>query len=133
MFEIFMKTHIAFILILALLIIRNLYVLYTEENFIQLAKKVRFPTPIFHALIAITFFTGTLIITMFKTFDILVVLMIASTLFIMIAEIKRYKKIRVIRSKDYKEQEEFKVFAKKIYFIDLGIIFALFVLSKVLS
>lgn len=132
MYEIFIKTHIAFILLLTLIIIRNLYLLYFEGNFITLAKKIRFPTPIFHSLIAINFFTGVLIIVLFSGFNFFILFMIASTLFIMIAEIKRYKKIRVIRSKDFELQAEFKEFAKKIYLIDLGLIFGIFILNYII-
>lgn len=138
MFSVTTKVHIFFILALAIIIIRNLMILLTEKNFITLAKKIRFPTAMFHTLIAVTFFTGILLMTLPYTYDLgtdvkfnlLSIVMIAFTLFIMIAEIKRYKKLRVIKSGDKEKQEEFKKFAKKIYIIDLVLIFSLFLLYK---
>lgn len=113
-------------------------ILYSESNFITLARKIKFPTAMFHTLIAITFFTGILLMSLPYTYDlgtntkfnILSIVMIIFTLFIMVAEIKRYKKLRVIKSIEVAKQQEFIKFAKKIYIIDLILIFSIFLIYK---
>ena len=45
-------------------------------------------------------------------------------------KIKRYKKMRVIKTLDIQLQEEFVVFAKKIAFIQLGLLMSTFIISK---
>lgn len=126
--------HIILIVSLFFVIARNLYLLLTEQNFITLAKKIRFITPIFHLLIAGILFSGIVIQFYYRDFDnIPIYVMIFATIFVMVAEIKRYKKQRVITSTEYQLQEEFKTFAKKIYFIDLGIIIVIYVLAEALK
>ncbi len=140
MFEFTINVHIIFILALAILMIRNLTILFFEENFIKLAKKIRFPTAMLHSLIAINFFTGILLMSfpiaynlpIDSNFYIMSFIMIAITLFIMIAEIKRYKRIRVIKSTETKLQQEFIKFAKKIYIIDLILIVSIFLIYKII-
>jgi len=49
----------------------------------------------------------------------------------MVLEIKRYKKMRVIRSGDTELQEEFRVFATKIYKAELAVLIFTFIVSKI--
>jgi hypothetical protein len=57
--------------------------------------------------------------------------MIPTTLFLMITEIKRYKKLRVIRLDEKEKQEEFKIFAKKIYTMQIIAIVIMYVVAKI--
>jgi hypothetical protein len=59
-----------------------------------------------------------------------VILMIAATIFVMVTEIKRYKKMRVIKLDQTEKQEEFRAFAKKIAFMQLLALMLTFVISK---
>lgn len=122
--------HLFFIFALAILIVRNLIILSFEANFIKLAKKIRFPTPAFHFLIASIMFTGVLLITLMQSFNISILLMSIFTIVIMVLEIKRYKKLRVIKTQDIELQTQFKKFAYKIYIIDLILIGVIFLVES---
>jgi hypothetical protein len=138
MFGVTIKVHLFFILMLLVLIVRNLIILYTESNFIILAKKIRFPTAMLHTLMAVTFFTGILLMSLPYTYNLSVkfnplsIVMIIFTIFIMLAEIKRYKKLRVIESGEIKKQQEFIKFAKTIYILDVILIFSIFFIHKLM-
>jgi hypothetical protein len=126
------QVHIFFIVLIFFFIVRNLYLVLTIKEFIPLAKKLKFMTPAFHGVIAAILYTGITIQFFYRDFEsISIYLMIAATIFIMVAEIKRYKKMRVIKSDDLNAQEAFRAFAKKIYFVDLLLIIAIYILGLV--
>jgi hypothetical protein len=49
----------------------------------------------------------------------------------MILEIKRYKKMRIITSKDIKRQDEFVIYAKKIYTTEILVVIVVYIISKI--
>jgi len=57
--------------------------------------------------------------------------MLATTIFIMVLEIKRYKKMRVIKVAEIEKQQEFRVFAKKIYMMEISAVVFTYVISKI--
>ena len=124
-------THNTAIFALLCLIIYHFAVVSKTFDFITLAKKLRFTTPIFHSINAFVVYSGAVVSAYMKIFDFTVVLMMFTSLFLMISEIKRYKKMRVILSNDSKQQDEFKFFAKKIYILQLIAIFAVYIISKI--
>lgn len=124
-------THNMVILSIFVLINYHYYVVSQTKNYIQLAKKLKFTTPLFHAINAFIVYTGVIVSAYARAFDWTVLIMIGASIFLMVSEIKRYKKMRVILSTDIDAQEAFKLFAKKIYIYQMITIVAVFILSKV--
>lgn len=124
-------THNIVIFTIVALINYHFYVVSTATSFISLAKKLRISTPFFHAINAFIIYTGAVVSAYAKNFDWTVLLMIGASIFLMVSEIKRYKKMRVILSSDVKAQEEFKIFAKQIYTYQLLAIVLVFIISKI--
>lgn len=124
-------THNIAIFALLCLILYHFVIVSKTTDFISLSKKLRFTTPIFHSINAFVVYSGAVVSAYMKIFDFTVVLMMFASLFLMISEIKRYKKMRVILSNDSKQQDEFKFFAKKIYILQLIAIFAVYIISKI--
>lgn len=122
--------NISIFAILAL-IIYHYYVVSKVESFVQLAKKLKFTTPLFHSINAFTVYTGMVLSAYSKIFDFTTFIMITASLFLMISEIKRYKKMRVITSADEVSQTEFKIFAKKIYKMQLAMIFIIYAICEI--
>ncbi len=126
------STHIATIFLLLGIMIFNYTSLSRYTNFIALTKQLKFMTPLFHFLNATLAYTGMIVSAYSHDVSVTVVLMSATTIFVMILEIKRYKKMRIIRSTDIKEQEEFIVFAKKIYVMEIGALIFTYIISKLI-
>lgn len=124
-------THNIAIFALLCLILYHFVIVSKTTDFISLAKKLKFTTPIFHSINAFVVYTGAVVSAYVKIFDFTVILMVFASLFLMISEIKRYKKMRVILSNDSKQQDEFKIFAKKIYIFQLIAIFTVYIISKI--
>ena len=124
-------THNIAIFALLCLILYHFVIVSKTTDFISLAKKLKFTTPIFHSINAFMVYTGAVVSAYVKIFDFTVILMVFASLFLMISEIKRYKKMRVILSNDSKQQDEFKIFAKKIYIFQLIAIFTVYIISKI--
>ena len=124
-------THNIAIFALLCLILYHFVIVSKTTDFISLAKKLRFTTPIFHSINAFVVYTGAVVSAYVRIFDFTVILMVFASLFLMISEIKRYKKMRVILSNDSKQQDEFKIFAKKIYIFQLIAIFTVYIISKI--
>jgi hypothetical protein len=112
-------THAYSIFVLVSIITFNFYTVYTEARFIFLANRLRKVMPYFHATNFIVAYLGTILSAFTHDLSWTVILMIPTSLFLMITEIKRYKKMRVIKLDNLQAQDEFKKFAKKIYFMQL--------------
>lgn len=123
--------HNVSLFVLVFLIVYHFYVVTKIEHFVVMAKKLKFTTPLFHSINAFTVYTGMVLSAYSRIFDLTTIIMIIASLFLMISEIKRYKKMRVITSSDETAQNEFKIFAKKIYASQLVVIFAIYVISKI--
>jgi len=108
----------------------NLIAVSTIKNFIKLAKLLRFMTPLYHMVNAMIIYTGAIVAAFTKDMSPTVILMIAAGIFILVIEIKRYKKMRVIKSVDVTLQKEFYSYAKKIYCIEIAVIIFVYVISK---
>lgn len=124
------NTHIIAILALLIIMFINFYNVLNSTEFIPLAKKLRFTTPLYHMANAIVAYTGGIVAAFSHDLSITVILMIATSIFVMVLEIKRYKKMRVIKSKEFEKQKEFVLFAKKIYMMEIGAIIFTYVISK---
>jgi hypothetical protein len=57
--------------------------------------------------------------------------MIPASIFLLVIEIKRYKKMRVIKHDQIELQNEFYAYAKKIYTIEISVIIVVYIISKV--
>lgn len=122
--------HIYAVYILVLIIGVNYYTVQREEKFFFLAKRLKKLTPYFHSINFIIAYTGAVLAGFTHDLNPTVILMIPASLFLMITEIKRYKKMRVIQLADITLQEEFKIFAKKVYIMQITVIVSVYIISK---
>ena len=124
-------THVFFIYIFISVMIINFYSVYNINNFVKLAKRLKFLTPLYHTLNAIIIYTGTIVAFYEKIFSVTIFIMIAASIAVMVLEIKRFKKMRVIKVADIELQEEFLKFSRKIYLIEIVIIISTYIISKI--
>ncbi|RXJ96944.1 hypothetical protein CRU94_02185 [Arcobacter sp. AHV-9/2010] len=124
-------THIYTIYIFLAIMLFNLYSVFTIKNFMVLAKRLKFMTPIYHLSNAIVIYTGTIVAFYAHHFNFTIALMIPASIFLLVIEIKRYKKQRVIKVADIKLQEEFYKFAKKVYMIEILVLTSVYLISMV--
>ena len=124
-------THIYTIYIFLAIMLFNLYSVVSSKDFISLAKRLKFMTPVYHLSNAIVIYTGTIVAFYAQQFSLTIALMIPASIFLLVIEIKRYKKQRVIKVGDNKLQEDFYAYAKKIYLIEISVLVLVYVISKV--
>ena len=124
-------THVYVIYFFLAVMLFNLYSVTTQKDFIKLAKRLKFMTPLYHLTNAIVIYTGTIVAFYAQHFSLTIALMIPASIFLLVIEIKRYKKMRVIKFADTQLQEEFYQYAKKIYTIEIGVLVAVYIVSKV--
>ena len=125
------QIHIYTIYFFLSLILFNLYSVFREKEFIVLAKRLKFMTPLYHLTNAIVIYTGTIVAFYAQTFNFTIALMIPTSIFLLVIEIKRYKKMRIIKHDQLELQNEFFAYAKKIYTIEISVIIAVYIISKV--
>lgn len=125
------QTHVYTIYFFLAIMLFNLYSVTRERNFIVLAKRLKFMTPVYHLSNAIVIYTGTIVAFYAQQFSLTIALMIPASIFLLVIEIKRYKKQRVIKVGDNKLQEDFYAYAKKIYLIEISVLVLVYVISKV--
>ncbi|QEP33487.1 putative membrane protein [Malaciobacter pacificus] len=125
------QTHVYVIYFFLAVMLFNLYSVSTQKDFIKLAKRLRFMTPLYHLTNAIVIYTGTIVAFYAQYFSLTIALMIPASIFLLVIEIKRYKKMRVIKSGDIQLQEEFYKYAKKIYIIEIMVLVFVYMISKV--
>ncbi len=125
------STHIYALYIFLAIMLFNLYSVLSSKDFISLAKRLKFMTPIYHLANAIVIYTGTIVAFYAHQFSFTIALMIPASIFLLVIEIKRYKKQRVIKVADIKLQEEFYLYAKKIYITEITVLLAIYTVSKV--
>ena len=123
--------HVYAIVILVLIMINNLFAVLKVQDYFQLVKRLKLMTPLYHSMNAIVAYTGGIVAAFSHDLSITVILMLATTIFIMVLEIKRYKKMRVIKVAEIEKQQEFRVFAKKIYMMEIGAIVFTYSMSKI--
>jgi Cft2 family RNA processing exonuclease len=123
--------HISAIFLLLAVISYNYYVVHTQKVFILLAQRLRKVMPYYHGINFAIAYTGAVLSGFTHDLSPTVILMIPTTLFLMITEIKRYKKIRVIQLKEIEKQEEFKKFAKKIYMMQVMAIAFMYMIANI--
>ena len=125
------QAHVYTIYFFLAIMLFNLYSVSKEKEFIVLAKRLKFITPLYHLTNAIVIYTGTIVAFYVQTFSFTIALMIPASIFLLVIEIKRYKKMRVIKHDQLELQNEFYIYAKKIYIIEISIIIAVYIISKV--
>jgi len=123
--------HIYAIYIFLTIMLFNLYFVLTKKDFTLLRKKLKFMTPIYHLSNAIVIYTGTIVAFYAQYFSITIALMIPASIFLLVIEIKRYKKMRIIKLADIELQDRFYIYAKKIYIIEIAVFLFVFIVSKV--
>ncbi len=123
--------HVYAIYFFLAIMLFNLYLVRTQKDFIKLAKTLRFMTPMYHLSVAIVMYTGTIVAFYTRYFSITIALMIATAIFLLVIEIKRHKKMKVIRSTDEQLQKEFYVYSTKVYLIETAVLLGVFSIVKV--
>ena len=124
-------THIYAIYIFLGIMLFNLYSVVTKKDFISLAKRLKFMTPIYHLSNAVVIYTGTIVAFYAQTFSFTIALMIPASIFLLVIEIKRFKKMRVIKHDQLQLQNDFFAYSRKIYTIEISVIIAVYIISKV--
>lgn len=124
-------THVYSIVALMLIMVFNFYSVMRMKNFVDLTKRLRLMTPIYHMANAFVVYTGAIVAAYSQDLSITVILMIATSIFVMVLEIKRYKKMRVIKTTQIAKQQEFIMFAKKIYNLEILAILFTYTVSKI--
>lgn len=125
------QAHIYTIYIFLAIMLFNLYSVSKEKDFITLAKRLKFMTPLYHLMNAVVIYTGTIVAFYAQTFSVTIILMIPTSIFLLVIEIKRYKKMRIIKHEQIDLQEEFYSYAKKIYTIEISVLIVVYIISKV--
>jgi len=123
--------HIYAIVLFMIVMIINLFSVLQIKDYITLAKRLKILTPIYHTLNAIVAYTGGIVAAFTHDFKPTTILMIATTILVMVLEIKRYKKMRIIKSTQIEEQNQFRIFAKKIYTIEILALVFTYIVAKV--
>ena len=123
--------HVYAIVILVLIMINNLFTVLKVQDYFTMVKRLKLMTPIYHSMNAIVAYTGAIVAAFSHDLSITVILMLATTIFIMILEIKRYKKMRVIKVAEIEKQLQFRIFAKKIYMLEIGSVVFTYSMSKI--
>jgi len=123
--------HIFAIYLLLAIMIFNYFSLLNVVDFVIVANKLKFFTPLFHGLNFTVAYTGATVSAFSHDLSPTVIFMVLSTLLIMILEIKRYKKMRTILSTDTKQQDEFIIYAKRIYTIEIFAVIFTFIIAKI--
>ncbi len=124
-------THVYVIYFFLAIMLFNLYSVLTQKEFIRLAKRLRAMTPIYHVTNAIVIYTGAIVAFYAQVMNITIFLMIPASIFLLVIEIKRYKKMRVIKFEQVELQKEFYAYAKKIYLIEISVLVSIYIISKV--
>ena len=124
-------THVYAIYALVIIIAINFYTVHKEKNFFFLAKRLKTLTPIFHSVNFIVAYTGAVLSGFTHDLSLTVILMIPISILLMVLEIKRYKKMRVIKLNQIKLQGEFKEFAKKIYITQVIAIVSIYMIAVI--
>jgi hypothetical protein len=125
------QTHVYTIYFFLAIMLFNLYSVTREKNFIVLAKRLRFMTPLYHLTNAIVIYTGAIVAFYAQVFSFTIALMIPASIFLLVIEIKRYKKMRVIKHDQVELQNDFFLYARKIYTIEISVIIVVYIISKV--
>lgn len=125
------QTHVYTIYFFLAIMLFNLYSVMKVKNFIVLAKRLRFMTPLYHLTNAIVIYTGTIVAFYAQVFSFTIALMIPASIFLLVIEIKRYKKMRIIKSDQIELQNDFFVYARKIYTIEIMVLVSVYIISKV--
>jgi hypothetical protein len=125
------QTHVYTIYFFLAIMLFNLYSVTRERNFIVLAKRLKFMTPLYHLTNAIVIYTGTIVAFYVKTFSLTIALMIPAAIFLLVIEIKRYKKMRVIKHDQVQLQNDFFTYSRKIYTIEISVLIGVYIISKV--
>ncbi len=124
-------THVYTIYLFLAIMIFNFYSVFTAKDFMKLAKRLKFMTPIYHLTNAVVIYTGTIVSAYARELSPTIIFMIMASIFLLVIEIKRYKKMRVIKTSQTQLQEEFIKYARKIYTIEIMVLVFVYIISKV--
>ena len=123
--------HVYAVMLLLFIMIFNLFSVIRVDDFLTLVKRLKMTTPLYHMANAIVAYTGGIVAAFSHDFSPTVVFMLITTIFVMVLEIKRYKKQRVIKLGDFEKKKEFLIFAKKIYIIEISALVFTFIVVKI--
>jgi len=84
--------HVYFILALLFVMVFNLLSVLRVDDYFELIKRLKVMTPVYHSLNAVVAYTGGIVAAFSHDLSITVFLMFATTIFVMILEIKDIKR-----------------------------------------
>jgi hypothetical protein len=123
------EIHIILLGLLFLIILFNLANVHYTKSFVTMAIWLKRMTPLYHGVNFAIVYSGAIVSAYVHNLAPEIILMIPTALALMILEIKRFKKQRIIKSTDYEFQKEFRVFAQNIYKKELIILSSISIIS----
>jgi len=124
-------THVYMIYFLFAIMVFNLIAVNVIKDFVKLSRLLRGMTPLYHLVNAMVIYTGMIVSAYVRDLSPTVILMICAGIFILVIEIKRYKKMRIIKIADIELQAQFYSYAKKIYIIEITVLVFVYIISKI--
>ncbi|OUR74988.1 hypothetical protein A9Q76_00110 [Arcobacter sp. 31_11_sub10_T18] len=124
-------THVYMIYFLFAIMVFNLIAVNVIKDFVKLSRLLRGMTPLYHLVNAMVIYTGMIVSAYVRDLSPTVILMIFAGIFILVIEIKRYKKMRIIKIADIELQTQFYSYAKKIYMIEIAVLVFVYIISKI--
>lgn len=124
-------THVYMIYFLFAIMVFNLIAVNVIKDFVKLSRLLRGMTPLYHLVNAMVIYTGMIVSAYVRDLSPTVILMICAGIFILVIEIKRYKKMRIIKIADIELQTQFYSYAKKIYMIEIAVLVFVYIISKI--
>jgi hypothetical protein len=126
------QTHIILLGLLFLVMLFNLANVYYNKSFVSMAIWLKRMTPLYHGINFAIVYSGALVSAYVHNLAPEIVLMIPTAIVLMVLEIKRFKKQRIIRSTDYEFQKEFRIYAQSIYKKEIIILISISIISWIL-
>lgn len=124
--------HVYAIMILMFIMIFNLYSVIRVNDYFTLVKRLKLMTPFYHSMNAVVVYTGGIVAAFSHDLSVTVILMLMTSIFIMVLEIKRFKKMRVIKLSEKFKQDQFRIFARKIYMMEILAVMFTYTVSKII-
>jgi len=131
-----MSIHIhMFVAIFLILSQLYFFLIKKEDNFIKFSKKFKNLLLIQNIIFGMTAFTGITVmaVTKFTLWNLEIFLMIFLAVAILVHQIILYKKIRVIKSKEFDLQKKFKEYASKIYLSEAVAGVVIYILARIIN
>jgi hypothetical protein len=123
--------HIGLIFAFLFIIIYNYYILHKEKNFIRLAKILKRNMIFHHSFNFSVLYTGGVMLGIIKHFNFEIILMFLTSFYLFFGEFSRHFRQRIIKSNEKEKQNDYIIFAKRLYTTQIILLTSMFVFAKV--